>query len=409
MKHDRPSQQNTAGIIRYSCGILFMLFSFFYLFCLQGEILAEAEYVYSKGLNRYHLLMGAIIITAILQLVQWAVSKLSQLPANRHALSYIPSALLLAILTDIDRDTIQHFSFGPWVWIAPLIIIMYVALVIVVRTIHSSSDDAVTSVKSQIFPDFIIMFALMLIVGWIPTSTDVYHYELKAERLIMEKDYEGAARVGETSLRTSARLTQLRMYALSKMNQLPERIFEYPQYDGSKGLLDVTDTIPTYRFSPQNICFHLGALCGPSVHSTDRFYNLVLNDSIWNQHTVDYYLCSLLLDKKLNTFCKKLEQYYLQNDSIDGENAQLPKAYKEALLLIGEPAAAAKGLIVVHHDSLTTVTDQEVIKRFNAYKELKNEWPNQIERINKTHREFGDTYWWYYDFSHLAKGELQQR
>lgn len=386
-----------------------MLFSFFYLFCLQGEILAEAEYVYSKGVNSYHLLMGAIIISVILQLIQWVVSKLSQLPANWHALSYIPSALLLAILTDIDRDTIQHFSFGQWVWIGPLIIIGYVLLVIAVRFFHSSSEESFMTVKSQIFQDFIILFVLMLVVGWIPASTDVYHYELKAERLIMEKDYEGAARVGEVSLRTSARLTQLRMYALSKMDLLPERIFEYPQYDGSTGLLDVTDTIATYRFSPQNICFHLGALCGASVHSTDKFYRLVLSDSIWNQHTVDYYLCSLLLDKKLNQFRKKLKYYYLRNDIADGENVRLPKAYSEALLLIGEPSAASAGRIEVNHDSLTTVTDKEIVERFNAYNKLKKEWPNQTECINKTHREFGDTYWWYYDFSHLAKGELQQR
>ena len=408
MKHNRPSQQNTAGIIRYSCGILFMLFSFFYLFCIQGEILAEAEYVYSKGLNSYHLLMGAIIITVILQLIQWVTNKLSQLPANWHALSYIPSALLLAILTDINREAIMHFSFGQWVWIAPLIILGYVLLVIIVRSLHSSNEETVMTVNSQIFPDFIILFVLMLVVGWIPASTDVYHYELKAERLIMEKDYEGAARVGESSLRTSARLTQLRMYALSKTGQLPERIFEYPQYDGSVGLLDVTDTIPTYRFSPQNICFHLGALCGPSVHSTDRFYKLVLSDSIRNQHTIDYYLCSLLLDKKLNQFRKELEYYYFQKDSVDREITRLPKAYSEALLLIGERSAASEGRIMVHHKLFATLTDKEIVERFNAYNKLKEEWPNRTERINKAHREFGDTYWWYYDFSHIAKGELQQ-
>jgi hypothetical protein len=221
----------------------------------------------------------------------------------------------------------------------------------------------------------------------------------------MEKDYEGATRVGESSLRTSARLTQLRMYALSKLGQLPERLFEYPQHDGSDGLLDVTDTLSTYRFSPQNICFHLGALCGPSVHSTDRFYRLVLNDSIWNQHTVDYYLCSLLLDKKLNEFGKQLKRYYLQNDSVSAD-ARLPKAYSEALLLMGNHKAALEGRIVMHHTLLMTISDKEIVERFKAYNQLKEEWPNLTERINKTHRKFGDTYWWYYDFSHQAKGEL---
>lgn len=409
MNNYHSSEQNTAGVIRYSCCILFMLFSFCYLFYLQGEILAEALFVYSKGLNSYHLLMGAIIITVILQLVQWVVSKLSQLPERWYALSYIPSALLLTILTDIDRDTILHFSFGAWTWIAPLVIVGYVLLVMAVRRHQSSNEGHFVSIKSKIYPDFIILFTLMLLVGWIPQSTDVYHYELKAERLILEKDYEGATKVGERSLRTSARLTQLRMYALSQLGQLPERIFEFPQYDASAGLLDVTDTLSTYRFTPQSICLHLGALCGSNVRSTDRFYQLALNDSIRNQHTIDYYLCSLLLDKKLDDFGKQLKRYYLQNDTISGEMVRLPKAYSEALLLMGERAAALEGRIVAHNIPVITLSDKDIVERFKAYNQLKAELPDLTERINKTHREFGDTYWWYYDFSHQAKGELQQR
>lgn len=386
-----------------------MLFSFCYLFYLQGEILAEALFVYSKGLNSYHLLMGAIIITVILQLVQWVVSKLSQLLERWYALSYIPSALLLTILTDIDRDTIQHFSFGAWTWIAPLVIVGYVLLVMAVRWRQSSNEGHFVSIKSKIYPDFIILFTLMLLVGWIPQSTDVYHYELKAERLILEKDYEGATKVGERSLRTSARLTQLRMYALSQLGQLPERIFEFPQYDASAGLLDVTDTLSTYRFPPQSICLHLGALCGSNVRSTDRFYQLALTDSIRNQHTIDYYFCSLLLDKKLDDFGKQLKRYYLQNDTISGETVRLPKAYSEALLLMGERAAALEGRIVARNIPVITLSDKDIVERFRAYNQLKAELPDLTERINKTHREFGDTYWWYYDFSHQAKGELQQR
>lgn len=386
-----------------------MLFSFCYLFYLQGEILAEALFVYSKGLNSYHLLMGAIIITVILQLVQWVVSKLSQLPERWYALSYIPSALLLTILTDIDRDTILHFSFGAWTWIAPLVIVGYVLLVMAVWWRQSSNEGHFVSIKSKIYPDFIILFVLMLLVGWIPQSADVYHYELKAERLILEKDYEGATKVGERSLCTSARLTQLRMYALSQLGQLPERIFEFPQYDASAGLLDVTDTLSTYRFPPQSICLHLGALCGSNVRNTDRFYQLALNDSIRNQHTIDYYLCSLLLDKKLDDFGKQLKRYYLQNDTISGEAVRLPKAYSEALLLMGERAAALEGRIVAHSIPVITLSDKDIVERFKAYNQLKAELPDLTERINKAHREFGDTYWWYYDFSHQAKGELQQR
>ena len=65
------NRQKTAGPIRYSCGILFILFSFCYLFCLQGEILAEAQFVYSKGVTSYNILIGAIVISVVLQIIQW--------------------------------------------------------------------------------------------------------------------------------------------------------------------------------------------------------------------------------------------------------------------------------------------------------------------------------------------------
>ena len=83
---------------------------------------------------------------------------------------------------------------------------------------------------------------LILVLGFVPQSSDVYHYEVKVERLILDGDYEEASRVGERSLASSARLTQLRMYALSQQGLLAERIFEYPQYDGARGLLDVRRT-----------------------------------------------------------------------------------------------------------------------------------------------------------------------
>ena len=383
------SHQKTAGFIRYSCALLFMLFSFCYIFFLQGEILAEAQFVYSKGVTSYDILIGAIIITVILQIVQWIVSMLSRLPSRAHALSYLPSMLLLAMLTDVNEEAIEHFSFGAWVWVTPCILVAYILLVIFVKKVdHDNSVDS-RGIKSQIYPNFVILFLLILCVGVIPQTTDVYHYELKTERLILAKDYEGAAAVGKKSLRATARLTQLRMYALSKQDLLAENLFDYPQYYGSKGLLDIADTSSLERFTTQDICFHLGAFCGKSIQTADRYYRLMLGDSICNQHTADYYLCSLLLDKKLPEFLRQLPRYYDLSDSIAYES--LPRAYREALLQTGKK------------------TDFDTDARFRDYNELKASLKDETERINKTHREFGNTYWWYYDYSHLAKGELQKR
>ena len=403
------SKLKTAGFIRYSCALLFMLFSFCYLFFLQGEILAEAQFVYSEGVTSYNILIGAIVITVILQIVQWLVCLVSHLPSRWHALSYLPSMLLLAILTDVNREAIAHFSFGAWLWVAPCVLFAYFLLVIAIRKLDNDVSIYRLDIKSQLYPNFIVLFFMMLGVGAIPQSTDVYHYELKAERLILAKDYEGAAAVGKKSLRSSARLTQLRMYALSKQGLLPECLFDYPQHYGSQGLLDIADTSSLERFTSQDICFHMGAFCGKSIHTSDRYYRLMLGDTISNRHTVDYFLCSLLLDKKLSEFLRQLPRYYNLSDSIPGAYDSLPRAYREALLQIGKKPYALQGKIVVGADTLAILSNVEMVHRFCEYNERKASLKDETERVNKIHREFGDTYWWYCDYSHLAKGELQPK
>ena len=417
MNYNHPRRQKTAGLIRYSCGILFMLFCFCYLFFLQGEVLAEAQFVFSQGVTTYNIFVGALIITLVLQIIQWVVGLLSRLPATMYALSYIPSIMMLAFLVNINEEKIGHFSFGAWVWIFPLVLVFYVFLVFFVRTLKGDVSDDDYDLKSQLYPNYIILFVQMLVLGFVPQSSDVYHYELKAERLILAGDYEEACKVGERSLRTSPRLTQLRMYALSQQGLLAERLFEYPQYDGARGLLDVSDTLPTYRLGTQSICFHLGALCGKSVKSTARFYQLLLGEYpqgdslvvLANENTVDYYLCSLLLEKKLKEWQRELPVYYNLSDSIPNVYDALPKSYREALFLIGNPQDALEGKIVVGSDTLATLTDGGMIAQFRDYQEMKANLTDPVERINKTHREYGKTYWWYYDFSQLATGELEKR
>ena len=409
MNSNNSNRQKTAGIIRFSCGILSFLFSFCYLYFLQGEILAEAQYVFSGGVTTYNLLAGAIIISVVLQVLQWIVSKLSQLPPRWHAFSYLPSMLALAMITDVDRASIIDFSFGDWVWIAPAVIVAYIIVVVIVKRTNGGYNFEPYDGWAQAFPNYIILLALAIAVGSIPVSSDVYHFELKTERLILDKDYEGATNVGYKSLQSSARLTQLRMYALSKQGQLADRLFEYPQYYGSRGLLDVTDNQPDYRFGSQNICFYLGALCGASVKSTDRYYHLMFADSLWNQHTADYYLCSLLLDKRLDEFQQQLPNFYNLSDSVPNAYDALPRAFREAFLIIAQPEAAMQGSIVIANDTLATLSDTALVRQFREYTALKAQLPDLTERINRTHRQFGKTFWWYYDYSDKATGELRQR
>ena len=60
-------------------------------------------------------------------------------------------------------------------------------------------------------------------------------------------------------------------------------------------------------------------------------------------------------------------------------------------------------------DTLAQLKDAEMIAQFRDYQAMKAELKDPSERINRTHREFGKTYWWYYDFSHLATGEIEKK
>lgn len=416
MNNNSHYPQKTAGLIRYSCGILYMAFTFCYLFFLQGEVLAEAQHVYSKGLTTYHLFAGALISTAVLQLLQWVTSLLSGLPARWHALSYVPSTLLLIIFTDATSDVLLHFTFGAWIWAAPIVLLLYVVAVILIRVLYREDDACIYGVKSLMYPNYIILFVLILLAGSMSHTSDVYHYELKTERLILEGDYAVAAKVGEKSLKSSKRLTQLRMYALSLQDELPERIFDYPQYYGTKGLLDVHDTTPYYRVPASDICLHLGAMCGTSVKDENRYFQLLYADTLANAHTNDYYLCMLLLRNDLKSFRRDLPRFYRYvtiagvNDSLPViQPDSLPRAYREALLISGDQRFAHDGKVVIGKDTLVTFTDTTFISAYNDYCHIKLSIDDETERVNRAHRAYGHTYWWYHDFSRKAKGLLAPR
>ena len=49
------------------CAIVFLTFSFVWLYCFQADVLAAAQHVLSKGLTSYKPLVGALLITLVLQ------------------------------------------------------------------------------------------------------------------------------------------------------------------------------------------------------------------------------------------------------------------------------------------------------------------------------------------------------
>ncbi len=387
-------------LLRLVCGVFFASFSFVYLFCMQGDLLAYAQYVYSNGVTRYSILVGALVITLLLMIVQWCVARLLRLGTNYYALSYTIPALFLAILTSVNVRVIRDFSFGAWTWLLPLAVVLYVVLVKVLNKYDSvRCKPSVQTFARPLWINAAIHLALMLMTGSVANSYDVLHYELKTERLITEGRYEDAVRVAKKSLVSSRRLTELRMYALARQGELGNRMFEFPQYYGVNGLLDVADTSAVfYRVDASDVCRYLGVGCGANVKSTKRYLHLASNhiSSCANpvhvksghaQRLMDYSRAYMLLDKDLDAFCESL--------AVDSAFT-LPKSYQEALMICDtlglDNYVALTGKSSIAIDSI-------VLARFAEYNVMKEDLKDATERKNRLRRKFGNTYWWYYEYA----------
>ena len=387
MNYNNPIPHSTSLAIRIACAVLFSLFCFTYLFCLQGDLLAEAQYVFSGGVTTYYRGTGAVIITAVLMFMQWGLNKITRLDGRFHALSYLPSILVLATMTSITRESIAHFSFGGWCWAFPLLVVFYS---FVVWAIHRFVDTSMVEndyhITRYLWPNFLTLFVMMLLCGACNKADDVYLYELKTERLLLNEEYEDAGNVGLKALVTSPRLNNLRCYALLRQGLLADHLFDYPQPYGSQGLLDLTDTCSRInRFTVKDVCAYLGALPNSKVTTPRQYLEIMLKtDSLPDRRAIiDYYLCSLLLDKDLQAFRRVLPSLYHCSNST--EIANLPRIYKEALILDRRFSPSSS---IAFPDTL-------VANDYAQYCNIKEEYSDSTERSNQLHRKYGNTLWWH--------------
>jgi hypothetical protein len=164
---------------------------------MQGDLLAEAQYVYSEGMTTYSPLAGAFIITFILLIIQWVIRIILPFNENYYALSYFPSCMLLAILVSIDESILVNFSWGNLVWILPIILCAYLLMVYLLYKVTSLENvNNITKTDRSVWINSLMLLVMFVIVGGSANTNDIFTYELKTERLICEGRYDKAASVG---------------------------------------------------------------------------------------------------------------------------------------------------------------------------------------------------------------------
>lgn len=356
--------------MRLVCAFVFVSFTYLYLNCYQGYILAVAQHVLSGGLTTYSYTIAPILLTLVLFLIQIGVYKTCRVRRHFHGLTYFPSMLLLAILTDISCDVDKHHTFGVWCWIAPLLLVAFGVWMYVVRNLepYELEYHTVSLFSRCTWENLFQMIVMMVLVGLLSNGDRVFHQRMKMERLMVEGKFDEALDVGSKSLDTDSSMTLLRIACMQKMGVLGERLFAYPLIGGSQAMFVDSVTTKTMIWKAPRW------MCVPSPWMKARKMRYALPK--------DYDLCALLLDKDLDGFVRLLRTCY------NLEDTSLPKHYKEALMLYTHRRAHP---CIVYRNPVLEAD-------FQDYQTLEHKFANQQERQTSLRDTYGNTYWYYFQF-----------
>ena len=381
MKYHDPYKKNGTITTKVVCAVCFIIFTFLWLYEFQADVIAIAQHTLSKGVTHYNRTAGAFIITGVLYVLQLAVAAFTGLSRRTHALTYLPSMLLLAFISDVNTDIDEHYSLGAWCWAAPLALAVWGGLVWLARRMSPYENDDKMPLgifSKRVWVNTLQMAVMMLLVALIGNTNAVFHYSARAEMALMENDVDEALRVGSKSLETNKRLTMLRIYALSKKGQLGEKLFSYPVVGTSEDMLPMHLSLQI--LSADSIWKHLGAIPSRTCEN-EVYYKALERDSLATSAVADYRLCGCLIDRRLDAFVDLLPHYYEVSDSLP-----LPRHYQEALVLYRH---LRTNPAIVYQNA---VIDED----WDNMKQLEAEYPVPSERKYRVYDRYRDSYWYYF-------------
>ena len=380
-------------LTKWVCAALFLLFTFSWLYFFQADMLAVAQHGLSGGKTHYDRTVGALIVTGVLFVLQLLVYALVRLSRRTHALTYLPSFLLLAFVSSLRFP----FRWGAWLWAGPLVLLLWRGAVWLAKKVYPLENDVKEPTglfSPRMWLNLLQMAAMMLGVAAVSDTNAVRHYKARAEVALLQGDAEGALQVGCRSLETDETLTMLRIFALSSQGQLAERLFEYPIRGTSTDMLPLWGSKAKLALLPDTIIWdHFGQRPDTILARADslsrftygerlttRIYlDSLEKDTLATTAYVDYRLMGMLIDRQLDSFVANLPRYYpVSPDS-------LPRHYREALILY----RAQRDTSFIYSDSLLT-------PRWQQFQQLDSLYPRASERRVRTDDSLRITYWYYY-------------
>lgn len=351
--------KHSTAVIRTACAIVFILFTFLYLYYYQADLLAYSQHVFSSGRTHYNHVVGATLITLVLSLLSFGVWSVTKLDGACHALVYFPSLLALTVLTSAVPVSQQALRFPSWLWVTPVLLALFIGFILFRRQSPLADHASYFNLMRVGWINFMSLALMLLGVGLLSNHDNVVHFRLQAENNMKSQQFAKALLAGKKSPDTDESLTMLRVYALSATHQLPEKLFTYPLKGGSKSML------------PQPSGAHTLLLPAKDIVQQSR------------RDALNYQLCGALLDKNIDRFAQLVKAHELVNDSV-----KLPRHYAEALTLYTHLRSTP--VVIYKHNVLET--------DYKDYQKVDREATNERERKNRLRDTFGNTYWYYYQY-----------
>lgn len=386
---NNTENKGMAGFAEATCSVLFCAFSFIFLLLWQNDLLAVAQHFYSDGQTVYAPRIGAIIIVAVLWLLQVLVMRISRNGLGRiPALTWLPSAFVLTTLTAVREMPGGGMTYGFWPFGLLLLLAAFALAAWLGRPFWQAVAQAWqqrSSITTLLGNLFILLLTLLFVCAGC-NSDRVFHARIHVERCLEAGLLDKAAATLDRTADTDSSLTMLTAYTLARQGKLGDRLFCYPIV-GSTAALYPNGSQTRLAILPEETFYR-----SFSTHKVVRraepevFVEQLVSRQLASKQAIDYLLCSHLLKRDLDAFAEALPQYYAINDS-------LPLHYREALTLYVHSRSTPKYL----YTNSVMDADYEDFQHFGA--DIKDE----RARRNALRGAYGNTYWFYYENAESTK------
>lgn len=360
--------------------VLFALFLYLYFALAQGDSLA---YVCSMVAGRPVELCSWLF--ALVLLVVWmGICRLVEWVGRRCGFHSFTAYLFCAW----GAAALVSVPVGSWAWQVGLLLSALVLALLHGLWLRHGRRTGVRSIWEKYLVDGFRLLVLFLYMGLGAACSDVDHYEMRTAACLRAHMPERAYEVGKNQLATSPRLFALRCMAMaSDSTGLGGRIFSQPCFAGlsSVSLFPPNDERESLLFPVDS----LFAMLGDSIRFAEEplayFRRCAELSGEGKSVAADYYLCGLLLERRLVEFARELKCFYA--DELVAHRS-LPLYYAQAMVMYAR----------LRTRPLWVYSASEVEANYHDFRYMAEGIPDEVARCNLLRRSYGETYWWFFEY-----------